>query len=478
MKSIPLVVLAVAMAFLEGCTVGPKYVKPSVPIAPVNAFKGLDGWKTAQPSDQMNRGNWWEIFGDPQLNELEEQVAVSNQNLKAAEARFREARALVRFNRSTEFPTISTGPDISAIRESAHRPYLPSTHNSADFVLPFDLSYEVDVWGRVRRVVSAAREEAQATAADLQTVNLSLHAELALDYFESRSADAQKQLLDDTVKAYADALQLTINRFDGGAAPKSEVAQAQTQLEAARVQQTDITVQRAQFEHAIAVLIGKPPAAFSLPPVASRFQPPDISAGLPSQLLERRSDIAAAERRVAEANDQVGIARTAFFPSIVVSATAGLEGDSITNWFNWPSRFWAVGPSVAQTIFDGGRRRATSQAALASYDATIAGYRQTALTAFQEVEDNLATLRILDQEAQQQKEATASAQESLQIFTDRYIGGADPYLQVLTAQTIALQNERNDVDILRRRMDATVLLIKALGGGWNASKLPKTVELR
>jgi NodT family efflux transporter outer membrane factor (OMF) lipoprotein len=478
MKSIPLVVLAVAMAFLEGCTVGPKYVKPSVPIAPVDAFKELDGWKTAQPSDQMNRGNWWEIFGDPQLNELEEQVAVSNQNLKAAEARFREARALVRFNRSTEFPTISTGPDISAIRESAHRPYLPSTHNSADFVLPFDLSYEVDVWGRVRRVVSAAREEAQATAADLQTVNLSLHAELALDYFESRSADAQKQLLDDTVKAYADALQLTINRFDGGAAPKSEVAQAQTQLEAARVQQTDITVQRAQFEHAIAVLIGKPPAAFSLPPVASRFQPPDISAGLPSQLLERRSDIAAAERRVAEANDQVGIARTAFFPSIVVSATAGLEGDSITNWFNWPSRFWAVGPSVAQTIFDGGRRRATSQAALASYDATIAGYRQTALTAFQEVEDNLATLRILDQEAQQQKEATASAQESLQIFTDRYIGGADPYLQVLTAQTIALQNERNDVDILRRRMDATVLLIKALGGGWNASKLPKTVELR
>jgi NodT family efflux transporter outer membrane factor (OMF) lipoprotein len=472
MKSVFLFFLAVTLAFLQGCTVGPKYVKPSGPIAPVDAFKELDGWKTAQPSDQMNRGNWWEVFGDPQLNELEEQVTVSNQNLKAAEARFREARALVRFNRSAQFPTISTGPSISAVRESAHRPYLPSTHNSADFVLPFDLSYEVDVWGRVRRTVSAAREEAQASAGDLQTVNLSPHAGLALDYFELRSADAQKQLLDDTVKAYADALQLTVNRFEGGAAPKSDVAQAQTQLEAARVQQTDVTVQRAQLEHAVAVLIGKPPDAFSLPPTASKFQPPDISAGLPSQLLERRPDIAAAERRVAEANDEIGIARAAFFPSIVLSATAGFEGDSVTNWFSWPSRFWAVGPLVVQTIFDGGRRRATSQAALANYDATVAGYRQTALSALQEVEDNLATLRILDQEAKQQAVATASAQDSLQIFTNRYIGGADPYLQVITAQTVALQNQRNDVDILRRRMDASVLLIKALGGGWSVSQLP------
>jgi NodT family efflux transporter outer membrane factor (OMF) lipoprotein len=335
----------------------------------------------------------------------------------------------------------------------------------------------VDVWGRVRRTVSAAREEAQATAGDLQTVNLSLHADLALDYFELRSADAQKQLLDDTVKAYADALQLTINRFEGGAAPKSDVAQAQTQLEAARVQQTDIAVQRARLEHAIAVLIGKPPAAFSLQPMASKFQPPDMSVGLPSQLLERRPDIAAAERRVAEANDQIGIARAAFFPRIVLSATGGFEGDSVTNWFNWPSRFWAVGPSLAQTIFDGGRRRATSQAALANYDATVAGYRQAALTAFQEVEDNLVTLRILDQEAKQQAEATASAQESLQIFTNRYIGGADPYLQVITAQTAALQNQRNDVEILRRRMDASVLLIKALGGGWNVSELPTVSSL-
>jgi len=478
MKYVSLGFLLLTLTLLVGCAVGPRYAKPNVPTVPTDTFKEAGGWKTAQPSDQINRGKWWEVFGDPKLNALEEQVSVSNQDLKIAEARFREARALVHFNRSAVFPSISTAPSISAVRDSAHRPYFQATHNTGDFVLPFDLSYEVDLWGRVRRTVSAAREEAQATAGDLQTVDLSLHADLALDYFELRSADAQKQLLDDTVKAYADALQLTINRFDGGAAPKSDVAQAQTQLEAARVQQTDITVQRAQFEHAIAVLIGKPPAAVNLEPMNSRFQPPDISVGLPSQLLERRPDIAAAERRVAEANDQIGIARVSFFPTVVLSATAGFEADSITDWFSWPSRFWAVGPSMLQTIFDGGRRRATSQGALASYDATVAGYRQTALTAFQEVEDNLAALRILDQEAQQQTVATASAQESLQIFTNRYIGGADPYLQVLTAQTIALQNERNDVDILRRRMDASVLLIKALGGGWNVSELPKTVELR
>jgi len=344
-------------------------------------------------------------------------------------------------------------------------------------VLPFDLSYELDVWGRVRRTVSASREEAQATAGDLATVNLSLHAELAYDYFELRSADAQKKLLDDTVKTYQDALQLTVNRFEGGAAPKSDVAQAQTQLQATMVQDTDVAVQRAQYEHAISILIGKPPAAFRLPESPLNLAPPDISAGLPSQLLERRPDIAGAERRVAEANDRIGIARAAYYPTITLGASAGFEGDSITNWLIWPSRFWAVGPQMAQTLFDGGRRRATSSAAYANYDATVANYRESTLAAFQQVEDNLAALRILSQESQQQKEATASAQESLQIFTDRYIGGADPYLQVLTAQTIALQNERNDVDILRRRMDASVLLIKALGGGWTVFELPKTAEM-
>jgi NodT family efflux transporter outer membrane factor (OMF) lipoprotein len=478
MKSTASVLTAFLAVVLTGCMVGPKYARPSVPTAPADTYKEIDGWKTAQPSDQLQRGAWWEIFGDPQLNTLENQLTTSNQDLKVAQARFQEARALVRFNRASLYPTISTTPGITSIRDSGNQPYLPATRNTGDFVLPFDLSYELDVWGRVRRTVAASREEAQATAADLETVSLSLHAELAYDYFELRSADAQKQLLDDTVKAYQESLQLTINRFDGGAAPKSDVAQAQTQLQTTTVQDTDIAVERAQFEHAIAILIGKPPAAFRLPPSALHGQPPDISAGLPSELLERRPDIASAERRVAEANEQIGIARAAFFPTILLSATGGFEGDSITNWFTWPSRFWAVGPSAVETLFDAGRRRATSQGALANYDATVAGYRQATLTALQQVEDNIAVLRILEQEARQQKDATASAQESLQIFTDRYIGGADPYLQVLTAQTIALQNERNDVDILRRRMDASVLLIKALGGGWNVSQLPQVASFR
>src|SRR6202041_1824503 len=408
------VIATILTMLLAGCMVGPKYARPSVPTAPVDAFKETNGWKTAQPSDQFQRGAWWEVFGDAQLNAFEAQLTISNQDLKVAQARFQEARAMIRFNRAQQFPTISTGPGISSIRDSANRPYFTTSSATGDFVLPFDLSYEVDVWGRVRRTIAASREEAQATGADLETVSLSLRVELAFDYFELRSVDSQKQLLDDTVKTYQDALQLTTNRFEGGAAPKSDVAQAQTQLQTTMVQDTDVAVERAQFEHAIAILIGKPPAAFGLPASPLNLPPPDISAGLPSQLLERRPDIAAAERRVAEANDQIGIARAAYYPTILLGAPAGLEGDSITNWFTWPSRFWAVGPSLAETLFDGGRRRATSTAARANYDATVAGYRESTLTAFQQVEDNLAALRVLSQEAQQQKQATASAQESLQ----------------------------------------------------------------
>jgi NodT family efflux transporter outer membrane factor (OMF) lipoprotein len=477
MKHLAGTLVAFTTILLAGCTVGPKYSRPSIPTAPADAYKAADGWKTAQPSDQLQRGPWWEVFGDPQLNDLETQLSASNQTLKVAEARFRQARAIVGFNRSAEFPTISTAPGISSLRDSANQPYLPTTSTTGDFVLPLDLSYEVDLWGRVRRTVAASREEAQATAADLQSVSLSLHAELAFDYFELRSADAQKKLLDDTVKTYQDALQLTENRFDGGAAPKSDVAQAQTQLQTTMVQDTDVFVQRQQFEHAIAVLLGKPPSGFNLPPAPLHVEPPDVAPGIPSQLLERRPDIAAAERRVAEANEQIGIAKAAYYPTIMLSATAGFEGDSITNWFTWPSRFWAVGPSMLETLFDAGRRHSTSQAALANYDGTVASYRQTTLTALQQVEDNLVALRVLDQEARQQKQATESAEESLQIFNDRYIGGADPYLQVLTAQTIALQNERNDVDIMRRRMDASVILIKALGGSWNVSQLPTNAQL-
>lgn len=469
---------------LAGCMVGPKYVKPSAPTAPEfkeqppDSFKESSEWKQAQPSDQTLRGNWWEIFGDPQLNTLEEQLTASNQNLKVAEARLREARAMIRFNRASLAPTISTTPSIASERLSQNQPYFPPSFAANDtgtgaFILPFDLSYEVDLWGRVRRTISASREEAQATAADLQTASLSLHAELAVDYFELRSADAQKQLLDDTVKAYTDALQLTENRFNGGAAPRSDVAQATTQLESAQVQDTDVTVMRAQYEHAIATLMGKPPAQFSLSPSSQvDFHLPAIPVGVPSSLLERRPDISAGERRMAEANDQIGIARAAYYPTVVISATAGFEASSIANWLTWPSRMWAVGPQMSQTLFDNGRRRGTLEAATANYDGTVAEYRQTALTAFQEVEDNLAALRILETEAEQQHQATASAQDALQLFTNRYRGGVDNYLQVITAQTAALAAERNDIDIQRRRMDASVLLVKAVGGGWNTSQLP------
>jgi NodT family efflux transporter outer membrane factor (OMF) lipoprotein len=469
--------------FLNGCMVGPKYVKPTAPMAPgfkeqpPESFKEVGGWKPAKPGDQELRGKWWEIFDDPQLNALEDELTVSNQDLKVAEARFRQARAMIRVNRSAQFPTISTSPSIVNERDSPNQPYFPSSqanNGTGSFALPFDLSYEVDLWGKIRRTVSASREEAQATAADLQTAHLSLHAELAADYFELRSADAQKQLLDDTVKAYTNALQLTQNRFEGGAAPKSDVAQAKTQLDVARVQDTDVTVARAQYEHAIAVLIGKPPAEFSIEfAPKTPLQLPTTPVGLPASLLERRPDIAANERRVAEANDQIGIARSAFYPSLILGASGGFAGTSITNWLNWPSRMWAVGPQMSQTIFDAGRRRAVMDSATANYDGTVASYRQTTLTAFQEVEDNLAALRILETEAQQQKQATASASESLTLFTNRYEGGVDNYLQVITAQTVLLTNQRNDIDIERRRMDASVLLVKAIGGGWDTTQLPR-----
>ena len=475
--------MAIVLVVLVGCMVGPKYVKPSAPLAPgfketANGKEG-DGWKIASPEDTLVRGKWWELYDDKILNELEEQVDPSNQTLKIAEANFRQARMAIRFNRAAEAPTIGTSPSISAIRTSANQPYFPASqanNGSGEFTLPFDLSYEIDLWGRIRRSVTAAREEAQASASDLETARLSLHTELAVDYFEVRSADAQEQLLNDTVEAYSKALELTENRFEGGVAPKSDVAQAKTQLDAARVLATEITVQRAQYEHALAILIGKPPAAFTMPPAPLSLKPPQlpsIPVALPAQLLERRPDIAAAERRMAAANEQIGIAQTAYYPTLNLAAVAGFEGSSLLNWFNWPSRFWAVGGSMSETLFDGGRRRATTESAKAGYDASVANYRQTVLTSFQQVEDNLVVLRELSTESVQQHEATASAEESLRLFQNRYAGGVDTYLQVVTSQTTALANERNDIDLMRRRLEANVLLIKAVGGGWDISRLPQ-----
>lgn len=480
----PLLLVLAATLALAGCKVGPDYVKPDTPITdtykepPPDAFKDAGTWNQAVPADAMLRSNWWEMFGDQQLDTLEGQIDGANQTLKQAEARFRQARAQLGYNLAARLPTLSTAPGIETLRNSLNRPYITSTHTTGDFVLPFDLNYEVDLWGRIGRTITASGEEAQATNADLETARLSLHAELAIDYFELRAADAQQKLLDDTVKAYAEALRVTQNRVSGGAAPESDAAEAQTQLETTEVQATDIAAQRAQFDHAIAVLIGKPPAAFSLAPAPLAVKPPVIPAGLPSELLERRPDIAAAERRVAEANEEIGITKAAYYPSLIFNAESGFEGHSFATWFNWPSLFWAVGLSMGETLFDGGRRRAASAEARAAYDETVANYRQTTLTAFQEVEDNLATLRVLDREARQQNEATASAQRSQQLATNRYIGGRDTYLQVVTTQTLALQNERNATDIERRRLDASVLLIKALGGGWQAGDLPTIDSLK
>jgi len=470
---------------LSGCTVGPKYVRPSPPLAPAfneplpENFKSVDGWVPAQPSDAQLKGDWWTLFDDLRLNALEAEIDPANQTLQEAKANFEAARATIRFNRAAEAPTIGAEPAVGVVRASNNQPYLNvSGSNSAegDFVLPFDLDYEIDLWGRIRRTVAQSRQQAQASAADLATSRLSLHAELALDYFDLRSADAQRRLLDETVKAFQSALQLTEDRYTGGASPLSDVTQARTQLQAAQVQDTDVAIQRAMYEHAIAVLIGKPPALFSLPPDPITVDAPVIPAipgMLPSQLLERRPDIASAERGMASANEEIGIARAAYYPTLSLSAAAGFEGTSVLNWFSWPSRFFAVGPMMSQTLFDHGRRKAVSDIAVDQYDATVAFYRQTTLTAFQQVEDNLNALHNLEVEARQQRDATYSAQESLDLFNIRYEDGVDTYLQVVTWQTALLQNERNGIEITQRRFEASVLLVKALGGGWDASQLPQ-----
>ncbi len=466
--------------------VGPKYVKPSVPLAPdykeesgagSAAYKEAGAaWQPAQPGDTALRGDWWTIFNDAELNALEPQVAVSNQTLKAAAARLIEARSQIRYNRSFLYPTIGASPSVTGERYSNARPYFnaPASNNgTADLQLPLDLNYEVDLWGRIRRTVNLSKEEAQATAADLQTALLSLQAELAVDYFEARANDADEKLLLDTVQSYEEAYRITNNRFEGGVAGESDVDQAKTQLQDARVQASDVTIQRAQYEHAIAVLLGKPPANFTLKQMPLDTRPPNIPVGLPSELLERRPDIAAAERRVNEANERIGIARAAYFPTLNIAALAGFESTAISTLINGSNYIWGVGPTLSQTLFDAGRRRSVSQQALAQYDETTANYRQTTLTAFQQVEDNLAVLHTLTLEAQQQHSATQAAQAAERIFNNRYKGGIDTYLQVVTAQTTSLQNERNEIAIQRRQMDASVLLVKALGGGWTTAQLPK-----
>ena len=460
-----------------GCAVGPKYKTPTTPAPP--AYKEMGNWKTAEPSEQNLGGNWWEIFHDTQLNALEQQVNVSNQNLKAAVAQYQQARAALRYYKADYYPTITAGPSATRQRYSNNRPPRVSSFDGItfnDFTVPFDLSYQTNAWGRVSRNVEFYREQAQASAADLATISLSLHANLAVDYFAARTLDAEEKLLTDTVAQYQQALQLNEDRYNGGLASEVEVEQARTILETTRAQMVDVGVARSQYEHAVATLVGKPPAELSIPPLPLTAPPPAIPVGIPSQLLERRPDVAAAERRVASANAQVGLAKLAYYPIVDLSAEGAFNSSSITTLLQGPSAIWSVGASALVTVFDVGRRRAFSDQAKAGYDYSVASYREDVLAAFQQVEDNLAALRILEQEAGIQATAVQAAQRSLELSVTRYEGGVTSYLEVITAQNAALSDEVTAVNILGRRMASAVLLIQALGGGWDRSSLPDRPE--
>jgi len=472
-----LLILAGVLALFTACTVGPNYVKPATEIP--WAYKEMEGWKVAQPKDYLSRGAWWEIFNDPELNALEEQVNISNQSLKLAEAQFQQARALVLVARSAYFPTVTVGASPTYSRISANTPGNAgaSTKTSHDYMLVGEVSWELDLWGKVRRAVEASKATAQATAADLESTRLLVQAELAQDYFLLRVLDGQKQLLDETVAAFQKSLELTENRYAAGVASKGDVLLADTQLKVTQAQAIDVGVQRAQLEHAIALLVGKPASLFSIPVVPLAAVPPNVPVGVPSELLERRPDIAGAERRVAAANAQIGVAEAAYYPTVTLSASGGFESSVSSKWLTWPSRFWSFGPGISETVYDGGLRRGQSAAARAAYDGTVASYRQTVLTGFQEVEDNLAALRILEEEANAQDEAVKAAKQSVTVALNQYKAGIINYLVVIVVQAAALNNETTALGILARRMTAATLLIKALGGGWDASTLPSAKDL-
>jgi NodT family efflux transporter outer membrane factor (OMF) lipoprotein len=468
---------AFAFLFCSACAVGPKYQRPAA-IAPpaLKELAGNDQWKMAMPSDELMKGKWWETFGFAELNRLEQMINIDNQNVKAAEAQFRQARALMQANRANYYPTIGSSPAITQTDSGKNAGRLGGT--SQTFSLPATVSWEPDLWGRVRLSVESATASAQVSAADLENVRLSAQATLAADYFILVANDMQEAILQNTIAAYQRNLQLTINRYNGGVASKSDVTLAQTSLAGAQAQSTDLRIARAANEHAIAVLVGKPPSEFSIPAAKIEGPPPPIPVALPSLLLERRPDIAAAERQVAVANANIGLQQTAFYPTLTLSATPGLLSTSLANLVTWGSRVWSAGPSVSQTLFDFGRRSASIQGAEASYDQTVANYRQTVLAAFQEVEDDLASLRYLAEEAVQQQAAVVAAEQALDLELARYRAGTDSYLNVITTQTIALSDEQTAVSILQRRMLAAVDLVKALGGGWDASTLPTADQMR
>jgi NodT family efflux transporter outer membrane factor (OMF) lipoprotein len=453
---------------LAACSFAPPYHVPETETA--NQYKESSGWKIAEPADTSSRGDWWQVFQDADLSTLETRAGDANQSLKAAFARLQQARADTRIARADLFPSITANGSAMRGRTSPNSPrFLPGTETVGnDFVLEADVSYEVDLWGRVRNQVSSARATQQASAADLASVSLSIHAEIATDYFSLRSRDRQQVLLDKTVEDYQKALTLTQNLFDGGAAALSDVAQAQAQLQSARTQAHDNRLQRAQIEHALAVLLGENPSNYHLAasPLTADAAPPPLGSGMPSSLLERRPDIAEAERRVAAANAQIGVARAAYFPQFTLTGSAGYNSTRSSNWLSAPSRFWSFGPQVSLPIFEGGRLHAQTEKTKAAYDEQVANYRQAVYSAYQDVEDNLIALRELQEEQETQAGAVAATSSALQQAQYRYNAGTVTYLEVSTAETAALQAQLVQVDVQLRRLSAGVLLVKALGGGW------------
>lgn len=459
--------LAVAAFALAACAVGPDYRRPDVEVPA--AYKENQGWVVASPADDRPRGDWWTVYGDPDLDALEAAAVGRNQSIAQAEASYRAALALVEAARASYFPTVGAEAGFTRSGNGAGAP--GSTRNNRTVSL--SASWEVDLWGRIRRQVESQRATADASAADLANLALSTQAAIAADYFQLRQLDTQRQLLEDSLNAFQRSLEVTRNRYVGGVSARVDVAQAETQLKQTQVQAIDLEQSRAQYEHAIALLLGQPASTFSIP--ARRWQAFDDQrvpaiplSGVPSRLLERRPDIAAAERRVAAANAQIGVAKAAYFPTLGLSAQGGFSGGSGTELLSLPTRFWSIGPQLAQTIFDAGLRRAQTAEAVAFYDADVAAYRQTVLAGFADVEDQLASLRILEREAAAQADVLASAREALALTLNQYKAGTVSYLNVVTEQTTALQNERNAVSIFGSRMIASVNLVKALGGGWDA----------
>jgi NodT family efflux transporter outer membrane factor (OMF) lipoprotein len=452
-----------------GCAVGPRYVPPQVSIPP--AYKEQDSGdakllQPAQPRDQASQEGWWQVFGDPQLNDFEVRLRAANPALVEAEARFRQARALVGQERAQYFPAVTATISATRTRSGAASRAEPSNETITTHSLGADVSWEADLWGRIRQSVAAGTASAEAAAGDVENARLSLGAELAADYFELRSADAELALFDETIEAYERAATLTRNQYNAGIVSRADVDQADTQLASAQALSVDVRLQRAQLEHAIAVLVGEPPADLSLAPMPLVGESPVVPADVPSRLLQRRPDIGAAERRVAAANAQIGVASAAFFPALTLTGDAGFQAAHFAQWLSWPMQFWSVGPALALTVFDAGARRSIKAQAVASYDATVAIYRQTVLSAFQDVEDNLAAERLLKDEADRQRAATAAAQRSLDISMNQYRAGIVSYLQVATQQTALLTSQRADLAVTERQFVAAVQLVRALGGGW------------